>query len=290
MTTDAARSGRLVPLVPGTLYRIGGVVPARDLTWTADSKTRWEALNSYLLTTENEAVFIDTGTRICEPQMEHAVRELVGDRSVWVFPTRNEPDCIGNLGLVLGLSEQARLLFGGGGGILEWINDPAVDEQISRGFLNRRQIVPASNGTSQEFSEEVRFHWMDAPVKEMFLTQWAYEERTRTLFTSDFFGWSHLETPDGPVVADGSDGLPGVDEIAEEIPHRFNWLPGAHCPEVLDAFEETVARHPIERIAPVHGRVISGREAVRTVVDATRSALSRLVAPSTVTHSRLTRS
>lgn len=290
MTTDAARTGDIVPLVPGVLHRIGGVVPARDLTWTPDSATRWEALNSYLFTTENEAVFIDTGARICAPQMERAVRELVGDRSVWVFPTRNEPDCIGNLGYVLGLSDRVRLLFGGGGGILEWINDPAVDEQLVRSFLNRREIVPAANGTTREFSEGLRFHWMDAPVKEMFLTQWAYEERTRTLFTSDFFGWSHLEGPNAPVVADGGDGLPGVDEITEELPHRFNWVPGAHCPEVLDAFEETIARHPIEHIAPVHGRVISGQESVQAVIDATRTALTRSVAPTSVSHTGSTRS
>ncbi|WP_165966622.1 hypothetical protein [Actinomadura sp. 7K507] len=262
-------------LVPGTLYRIGATVPARDLTWTPGGPGVHEPLNCYLLTTPDEAIFLDTGPAIVRPQVMAAAREQVdGGRSLWIFPTRNEFDCVGNLGPLLDLRDDARLLFGGGGGILEWIGDAD-----GRGFLGRREIVLAPNGTSTAFSGGVRLHWMDAPVKEMFLTQWAYEESTRTLFTSDFFGWVHARSATGPVVADRPDDLPEAAEVAAEIPHRVNWLPGATAPDVLEAFERTVTAYDVERIAPVHGQVISGAATVRRALDDTRAALAALTTP-----------
>ncbi|WP_165958923.1 hypothetical protein [Actinomadura sp. KC345] len=259
-------------LVPGTLYRIGTTVPARDLTWTPGGPGVHEPLNCYLLTTPDEAIFLDTGPAIARPEVVAAAREQVaGGRSLWVFPSRNEFDCVGNLGALLDLRDDARLLFGGGGGILEWVGDAS-----GRSFLGRREIVLTPNGTSTAFSGGVRLHWMDAPVKQMFLTQWAYEESTRTLFTSDFFGWVHARSATGPVVADRPGELPGADEIAAEIPHRVNWLPGATAPDVLDAFDRTVAARYVERIAPVHGRVITGAATVRRALDDTRAALAAL--------------
>ncbi|MFC5753223.1 hypothetical protein [Actinomadura rugatobispora] len=258
-------------LVPGALYRIGGTVPACDLTWLADGTASFEPLNCYLLTTPGDAVFLDTGPAILRPRVARAARELAGDRALWVFPTRNEFDCIGNLGLLLGLRDDARLLFGGGGGILEWVGD-----EDGRSFLGRREIRLAPNGSTTEFGGGVRFHWLDAPVKQMFLTQWAYEESTKTLFTSDFFGWSRPGAADAPPVVQRPEDLPGPDALLEEIPRRVNWLPGATAPEVAEAFDRVAAAYDVERIAPVHGRVISGAATVRRAFDDTRSALARL--------------
>lgn len=268
----------VVELVPELLYRIGTVVPAVDLTWMADAPGRYEPLNCYLVRTRREAIFLDTGSAVLRPQLAEAARTLVGDRSLWVFPSRNEFDCVGNLGYLLGLREDARLLFGGGGGILEWINDPAVDELESRSFLGRREIVLAPNGTTTEFADDVRFHWIDAPVKEMFLTQWAYEERTRTLFTSDLFGWSHLDHPGAPIVAGAPGELPELGAVVDELPRRVNWLPGACAPEVRAAFDEVVTGYDVEIIAPVHGQVLRGVDTVRRALADAGDALAELMA------------
>ncbi|GAA2253402.1 hypothetical protein GCM10010402_05680 [Actinomadura luteofluorescens] len=274
---SAATGGAgITELVPGVLYRIGATVPARDLTWMADSPGVHEPLNCYLLVTPDEAVFVDAGPAIIAPQVAEAARDLVGDREIAVFPTRNEFDCIGNLGLLLGLRDDVRLLFGGGGGILEWIGDPATGGRD--GFLGRREIVLAPNGTDTAFAGGVRFHWFDAPVKQMFLTQWAYEESTKTLFTSDFFGWVHAPGPDGPITAGDPADLPALDGLLEEIPRRMNWLPGATAPEVVSALAEVAAAHDVRRIAPVHGRVISGPAAVRRAFADAGTALAALMA------------
>ncbi|GAB3430239.1 MBL fold metallo-hydrolase [Actinophytocola sediminis] len=263
-------------LVPDRLFRIGTTVPVQDLTWAPDLPGRWEPLNCYLLRTPTAAIFLDAGPAIMRQELEKAVAELVGDRAVWIFPTRNEFDCIGNLGYLLGLRDDARLLFGGGGGILEWVNDPAADEAESRTFLGRREIVLARNGTTTEFDDGVRFHWLDAPVKEMFLTQWVYEESTRTLFSSDFFGWSHLDSAHAPVVAKDPEDLPGRTAVLDELPRRVNWLPGASAPEVIEAYDRVADAYEVERIAPVHGRVLSGAATVARAFADTRSALADL--------------
>jgi flavorubredoxin len=261
-------------LVPGRLYRIGTTVPVEDLTWVADTPGAAEPLNCYLVTTAEEAIFLDAGPAVMRPELAAAADALIGDRSVWIFPSRNEFDCIGNLGHLLGLREDATLLFGGGGGILEWVDDPRTGES----FLGRREIVLAPGGTSTAFADGVRFHWIDAPVKQMFLTQWAYEESTRTLFTSDFFGWSHLDPPTAPVVATRPEDLPAPAALLDELPRRTNWLPGAIAPEVLAAFDRVVTTYDVERVAPVHGRVLSGAATVRRAFADAGSALARLMA------------
>ncbi|WP_328393603.1 hypothetical protein [Nocardia sp. NBC_00416] len=265
-------------LSAGLLYRVGISVRRRNLTWTADSQDSWEPLNCFVLVTERDAVFLDTGVRSARRQVEQALRQLAPQLRVSVFPSRNEPDCIGNLGTVLAHAENTALLFGGGGGILEWISDPNVDEMQDSSFLGRREIVPALNGMETTFGEDLHFHWIDAPVKQMFLTQWAYEESSATLFSSDFFGWVHTDDENAAVVCSDIALLPPAAEIAREIPQRFNWIPGAHCDEVLAAYDAVVAAYRVDRIAPVHGCVISGADVVAEMFRRTRDALTSLIA------------
>ncbi|HEX3792493.1 MAG TPA: hypothetical protein VHW44_31815 [Pseudonocardiaceae bacterium] len=272
------RSSDITPLVPGLLYRIGSVVPADHLSWLPWGATGYEPLNCYLYLLPDTAVFIDTCPAISAPAVRQALAELVGDRQLLVFPTRNEAECVGNLGLLLARGRDARLLFGGGGGILEWINHPDAPPGITDNFLGVTPIDPAANGTSTEIGS-LHFDWMDAAVKEMFLTQWAYERTTKTLFTSDFFGWQHLAAAGDPVLHTAADSSPDAAVIAGEIVNRINWLPGAYCPDVLARFASVMSEYDVEIIAPVHGAVLAGRELVARSVDLANAALAALTSP-----------
>lgn len=270
-----SRPSDVTALVPDLLYRIGSVVGADHLSWLPWDASGYEPLNCYLFTLPDQAIFIDTCPAIAEPAVQRALIELVGDRQVLVFPSRNEAECVGNLGLLLGRGRDSRLLFGGGGGILEWINHPDAPPLTPDNFLDVTPIDSAANGTSSEFGR-LSFDWMNAPVKEMFLTQWAYERSTKTLFTSDFFGWQHLADPQASVVHTAADPSPGAQAVADEIVNRINWLPGAYCPQVLQGFSEVMSTYDIEIIAPVHGAVLSGKELVQRSVAIADEALAIL--------------
>lgn len=263
-----------------TLYRVGITVPLAKLTWAADLPGASEPISCYMLLAGDTAIFIDSGVKLMEAEVASAVSEVVGNRSLMVFPSRNEPDCIGNLGFLLGTGEDVSLLFGGGGGILEWIADPSADPLTDSSFLGTRTIVPASNGTNFRVGE-LEFEWMDAPVKEMFLTQWAYERTTETLFSSDFFGWCHQGQDSGDLSVTSIGELPSVAEIAAEIPLRFNWIPGAKLDEVIESFDRVLGSFPISIIAPVHGRPIVGPAVAAELIARTRSALLDLAQPMT---------
>ena len=268
MTTG---SDEITAIVPDVLYRVGTTVPVDHLSWVGAGRTGFDPQNAFVLIDGDEAVFIDTGPAIARDAIERALDEVVAGRRVSIFPTRNEAESIGNLGLLFARGRDARLLFGGGGGILEWVNHPDAPAAETRNFLGQVPIVPAANGTSMAIGERLVFDWFDAPIKQMLLTQWAYERSTKTLFTSDFFTWVHQAHVTDPVVV--TEASPSVDDVAADIVSRINWLPGAHCPDVVTALREVFSTYAVETIAPDHGCVLSGAAAVAAHLELALRAL-----------------
>jgi hypothetical protein len=268
-----AANQTITTLVPGRLYRVGCVVRAERLSWLpADLAGGFEPLNAYVLTDDANCVFVEPGMPILLPALKSAIDTLVGERKVWVNFTRNEADCIGNMGYVFGSCPQPTLLFGGAGGILEWINDPAVSMLEVRDFLGRIPIVDAKNDTAREIGA-LRMRWMDAGFKQMLITQWAFEETTGCLFTSDAMGYQHLAAVDAPPVVESTRQLPSVDAVAAEIARRMNWMREAEYPEVIERFEKIFREHDVRMVAPVHGCVLKGREVVAAHVKLVSKAL-----------------
>ena len=220
---------------------------------------------------------MDAGAPIAQSAVKQALETVVGRRRVSVFPTRNEQDCIGNLGVLLALGTDARLLFGGGGGILEWVNDPRADPLETANFLGRTPIVPASNDSTMTVSPHITLRFYNAAVKQMLLTQWAYDENTKTLFTSEFFSWNHQRDADAPPVVTTVDDLPDPTTVANEIECRVNWLRGARVPDLHDDLRAIFEKCDVEVIAPIHGCVLQGREVVAAHCELAHEALAQLL-------------
>jgi len=253
-------------LIPNRLYRIGCTVPAQRLSWLAeDIPGGFEPLNAYLLIDQQNAVFIDMGAPIMLPAIREAIDTVVGSRRAWASYTRNEADCIGNMGWILGSCPDPTLLFGGAGGILEWINDPAVSIMEVRDFLGRVPIVESRNGTTNRIGE-LSIEWLDAGLKQMLMTQWAFEPSSGCLFTSDAFGFRHLRSADQSLIVETARRLPAPQTVARELVARMHWMRGANYPDVLVRFETIFAERDVQMIAPVHGCIIRGRAAVRAHV------------------------
>ena len=262
----------ITTLVPDRLYRVGCVVRAERLSWLPADLDGYEPLNAYVVTDPGNCVFVEPGMPILLPALKSAIDTLVGDRKVWVNFTRNEADCIGNMGYLFGTCPDPTLLFGGVGGILEWINDPAVSILEVRDFLGRIPIVDAKNGSSRDIGA-LRFGWLEAAYKQMLITQWAYEATTGCLFTSDAMGYRHLSSVDAPPVVDSARGLPAVEAVTAEIAQRMNWMRESDYPGLIERFEAVFRERDVRMIAPIHGCVIRGREAVAAHVRLVSKAL-----------------
>lgn len=272
-TTAYSSNQTITELVPGRLYRIGCVVKAERLSWLAkDIPGGYEAVSGYLLTDANNAVFFEMGLPIARPAIEKAVSTLVGNRKVYVDFSRNESDCIGNMGYILGTCKDPTLLYGTAGGILEWINDPHVSELQVVNFLGRIPIESAKNGETKKIGE-LEMSFMDAGSKMMLMTQWMYEKSTGCLFTSESFGWRHMTSPDAPVIVDSARGLPSVDTVARELAARMNWMRESSYQPIIDRFASLFKQYDVQMIAPVHGCVIKGREAVAAHVELAIAAM-----------------
>jgi flavorubredoxin len=141
-----------------------------------------------------------------------------------------------------------------------------------RDFLGRIPIEQAGNGSARSLGE-LRLRFMEAGVRQMLLTQWVYEESSGCLFTSDFFGFRHAAHADAPSVIDSPRDLPAVDAVSREIVERMNWLREAQYPAMLERFVSIFREHDVRMIAPVHGCVIRGREAVSAHVKLALAAL-----------------
>jgi hypothetical protein len=268
-----AANQTVTTLVPGRLYRAGCVVRSERLSWLpADIPGGFEPLNAYVLTDDTNCLFLEPGMPILLPALKSAIDSLVGERKVWVNYTRNEADCIGNMGYVFGSCPQPTLLFGGAGGILEWINDPAVSIMEVRDFLGRIPIVEAKNDSARELGA-LKLRWLDAGFKQMLITQWVYEAGTGCLFTSDSMGYQHLASVDAPPVIDSTRQLPTVDAVAAEIAQRMNWMREADYPEVIERFDRIFRELDVQLIAPIHGCVLKGREVVAAHVKLVSKAL-----------------
>jgi flavorubredoxin len=264
-TLPFAGNQTVTTLIPDRLYRIGCVVKAERLSWLAEDLNAFEPLNAYLFTDNDNCIFVDTGSAIMLPAIKSAL-DIIDGRQVRVYFTRNEAETIGNLGFILGTCENPIMLFGSAGGILEWVNDPAVSILEVRNFLGRIAVENARNGVEQDIGS-FGFKYMEAVTKQMGMTQWAYEKSTGTLFTACSFGWRHLSAVDDPTIVESGSNLPSVDAVAREMVAKCNWMPEAVFPERIEAFQKVFQDHDVQMLAPNHGRVIRGRKAVAAHVD-----------------------
>lgn len=271
--TAYAANQTITELVPGRLYRVGCVVKAERLSWLAkDIPGAYEAVNGYVLRDNDNIVFFEMGLPVARPAMEKAVSTLVGNRKVYVDFSRNEADCIGNMGYLLGTCKNPTLLYGTAGGILEWINDPHVSELEVLNFLGRVPIESAKNGETKKIGA-LDMTFMDAGSKMMLMTQWMFEKSTGCLFTSESFGWRHLKSANASVIVDSAVGLPSVDTVSRELVARMNWMRESEYSKVMDRFISIFKENDVQMIAPVHGCVIKGREAVAAHVELAVAAM-----------------
>jgi flavorubredoxin len=236
------------------------------ISWAPKGVAGFEPHNKFLLLTQDRALLIDTGVAAHEHSLLASLDGVVGSRQLAVLLTRNELDCIGNLGALLDRRPDAEVVTTNSLPVVGLVHMMRTD----RASISVRRCPPGSDLRDLGFPQ-VR---IVTPVVRLLGTGWVLDESSRTLFTSDFFGVETLGTPDQDVIRTGIGEMLAHDAVTSGLLAKFDWLALADAERVLEKWDKFFADTKIEALAPSHGRIQSGAHVVQMVVQRYRTAVA----------------
>jgi hypothetical protein len=275
---DAPETAQAVTeLIAGRLFAIGGTVATdRSTTWIAPHLRDRLAVSCYVLRDAGEALVIDTGLAAHREQIAAGLATVLagtGKRSL--IMTRREPDAIINLPWLIKRFGIDPVYCGGILSPLDFFE--RLDRETAAAHINAIADIGVT--------------WLNAgaviPIGALRLRvlrttlcvlpkSHLYEERTRTLFASDSWGFLTQAAEDGVGTVTTRDGRLSRDAIAAYLRYKFDWLLGIDTEPVQQDVAHLLAGREIDRICPGYGCVIEGAGLVHHVIDETVAAIASL--------------
>lgn len=263
---------KAVELVADRLYLLGDSVELDGrVSWVPADVRGWQPVNCYVLLEHGSVLVVDPGVALHRRAVADQLETLVPPGTpVSIFVTRAEPDTTGAIGEMAARFPVERLYAGGGPNpfdSFEAVGEVAHGreriqlERMAAGFE-----VPVGPGRGVEVLR---------PGIRLLATWWGYDAATTTLFTSDSFGHTVQAHPDDARVVSGPHRVSPA-EVRAHLTAKFAWLEHARTSALRDGTRAMFADRVITRIAPAHGLVIEGREAVDAHVAALDAALGEL--------------
>ena len=252
------------------LRGLGAVLPIDGrIPWLPRGQRGFEPSLIYVLEGKGRSLVIDTGLpihrRIIVSQLRRA---LPPDSVLSIVLTRPEPDSVGNVGALVDEFPVERIV-GFSTNPLEFFPESMRRAGATVRFERRRL------GESWEWDDGRIIEFLPAPFG-LLVTTWPYDVSTGTLFTTDSFGWVHLNDPAASCLIGAS--LPPItpSTIADHLVHRFHWLSESRLELVEEAMRRIFEERSIRTIAAAHGCVFNGEACVRSQYEGVRDALLAL--------------
>lgn len=273
----------ITTLSPGKLAAIqsGYVVDGR-ISWFPDSSRGYSTVNCYLLTEEDGSLLVDTGLPIHRDQIvaDACAARTPGQAFDILLLRMTEFDSTSNL---VALEEAIGI-----GHLYSTFDDGPLfgalstddDEQNARHRERLEKIqVAMLRGRSeiQVGAAGTRAVKVIRPLLRLLPTYWIYDAATKTLITSDMFGWNLGASPADAFVLDSAkDAITAAQVRNHLLKTRYWWLPDADIPALRKDIEAVFTENYIERIAPARGAIICGRAAVDRHVGLLDEVLAQL--------------
>lgn len=249
------------------LVVISDLVPLDGrISWAPPGARGFEPNNKFLVTSPEHALLLDTGVAAHGESLLEALAALLGPRRLVILTTRNELDCIGNLGILLDRYPDAQVLTTNALPVVGLVHlKTAIADRIAVGRVGHGENL-------------ARFGFprlrVVTPVIRVLGTGWLIDDETDTLFPSDFFAADLLSEAGEDIVRRDAVGLAEPDALLESILAKFDWLANADIEPLLRTWDRFFAASRFAAIAPSHGRITVGSEIVARVVARYRAAIA----------------
>jgi glyoxylase-like metal-dependent hydrolase (beta-lactamase superfamily II) len=249
-----------VPLVEGSLYAVGGMVPLDGrVSWAPAEARGFQPSNCYLVLDGDSAVIVDPGLPYVERGVLDGLRACLpeGMRPA-IFVTRAQLDNLGNLGAVAGAFDIRSIFAGGQSNPFDQFDAARLADEQARAVDVPLERVPVGRAADPDRILEIV-----APPLRILATFWAYHAPTKVLFTSDAFSHVVRERPDAsPVVTADEVDRTTVDDVRAHLSAAFWWLPTADRRALIAMLRDVFETHEVDVIAPGRGAILAGRPVV----------------------------
>jgi flavorubredoxin len=248
-----------------TTIALTDIVPIDErITWHVPGLQGFEPYNEYLIENGDRVLLIDGGIALHAESIISTLREQVGRRKLYLYGTRIELECIGNFGRLLAAFPEAELVTANVVPLAALFHMPDFSS-------TNVPITHMSMGdTLAQFGFPHIKIWQ-GPLR-MLGTSWLWDERSRILFTTDFFNTDMLGNGNESVVRTALEGMPQPDHIYRTLLRKFDWLPAADTSTIERDWNTLFANVDPVMIAPIHGRVQSGPLVVKRAIENHRIA------------------
>jgi hypothetical protein len=267
-------------IIPGTLHAATGWLraDAQPVSWIPAGLPGFLPVSAYALRDGAEWMVVDTGLPVHLPQIEAALAQTVnGTTRRRMINTRREQDCMANIGALVrrfGITEVPYV------GVLNPVEMTDVlenDEAEAR--ITAMAPVRAVRIEVGQVLEVGRLRIEPLRVQlRLLATNWFFEHATRTLFTSESFGFLTRPTPDAPLVRAPEEAPLRAEDIARMLSAKFDWLIGIDPAPILADLDAIFSARPVDRLCPGYGCVIEGASAVAKALAAMKDAIAMLAA------------
>lgn len=225
--------------------------------------------NCYLLVEGEHALMVDTGFAVHQRALVAQLEQLLDERSqLALLPLRfGEFAGVCNVRPIaerFGATQLYGRFFGEPDEWLDFRPDLDAPGAPGGGLAELRSVpTPADGRIAVDPVGRRVVEILVAPVR-LLPEPWAYDHRTRTLFTGDLFGWVDLESEGSAAVLQESDeDATTVEAVGTYLErNRFWWLAGGDTESLRNGMSSLAERLEIETIAPGNGRVLRGRPVV----------------------------
>jgi flavorubredoxin len=204
--------------------------------------------NAFLVRGAERTVMIDTGAPSGWPTVQAQLAQVLDGRSLdYVFPTHPELPHMGNLPQLLEEHPGLRVV----GDLRNYhLYLPEYQHQFElRGRGDRVQLG----------GRELVL--LEAAIRDLPNTLWAYDTSSRTLFVSDGFGYSHAhEAGQCGLTAEELPEEPSVDHTAWITYNALSWTPYVDPRRYFGRLDRLFEEWAVEIICPAHGSVVTRPE------------------------------
>jgi hypothetical protein len=259
LVTDGATPSTAEEVVAGHLHRLGGYIELDGrVSWAPSCPGQYQPVNCYVISRDDQNYLIDTGVAGHRAAVVDQITGLLPrGRPLTCFLTRTEYQCVGNLGAVYKARGMDELVSGGR-------NPFAAYEDVARDLKDsvKRKVLEIGRKKAEPMDASGDL-LVIPPLIRVLNTNWIYDRRLKTLFSSDWFGHTSVADPaEGAVIDSLENDSTTYESAKEHILCRYFWLPQATTRPLSTWLEQIFTDYDIEIIAPTFGCVLKGKDVV----------------------------